>query len=132
MRINYVIIFVSDMDRSLAFYRDVVGMPLRFASAHWSEFATEGATWALHLAEGSVPGRGGRSKESAGTSRPGFHVVDLDAYHARMLQHDVPCPQAPKDTFGTRIAQYMDPDGLLFSVSGASPNGDLQRSSSEA
>ena len=30
MRINYAIVFVSDMKRSVAFYRDVFGVPLRF------------------------------------------------------------------------------------------------------
>lgn len=47
MRINYAIIFVSDLDRSVAFYRDVIGMPLEFASSHWTEFATDGATCVL-------------------------------------------------------------------------------------
>ncbi len=46
MRLNYCIIFVSDMERSVSFYRDVFGMPLKFASLEWTEFATEGATGA--------------------------------------------------------------------------------------
>jgi catechol 2,3-dioxygenase-like lactoylglutathione lyase family enzyme len=29
MRVNDAIVFVSDMDRSVAFYRDVAGLPLR-------------------------------------------------------------------------------------------------------
>ena len=40
MRVNYAIVFVSDMKRSVAFYRDVVGLPLKFDSPEWSEFAT--------------------------------------------------------------------------------------------
>jgi hypothetical protein len=28
----------------------------------------------------------------------------------------VPCVQAPTETFGIRIARYVDPDGLEFSV----------------
>lgn len=119
MRINYAIIFVSDMDRSVTFYRDVVGMPLKFASPHWTEFATEGATWALHLTEEPSVKRDAGKLEAAGTSRPGFSVADLDAFHARMEAHKVPCPQPPKTTFGTRIALYMDPDGLVFAVSGS-------------
>jgi catechol 2,3-dioxygenase-like lactoylglutathione lyase family enzyme len=43
MRLSYAIVFVSDMSRSVAFYRDVIGLPLRFESPHWTEFATEGA-----------------------------------------------------------------------------------------
>jgi lactoylglutathione lyase len=117
MRINYAIIFVSDMDRSVAFYRDVVGMPLKFASSHWTEFATDGATWALHLSE--APPRKNDGPEAAGTARPGFSVADLDDFHFRMMEHKVPCPQLPKETFGSRIAMYRDPDGLIFSVSEA-------------
>jgi len=45
MRVNYVIIFVSDMKRSVSFYRDVVGLSLKFETPEWTEFATEGATW---------------------------------------------------------------------------------------
>ena len=29
MRVNYAIVFVSDMKRAVSFYRDVVGLPLR-------------------------------------------------------------------------------------------------------
>ena len=36
-----------------------------------------------------------------------------------MTEHHVPCVQEPKETFGVRIAQYVDPDGLIFSVSDA-------------
>jgi predicted enzyme related to lactoylglutathione lyase len=44
-------------------------------------------------------------------------VADLDAFHARMTQHGVVCVQQPKAVFGVRIAQYLDPDGLVLSVS---------------
>lgn len=118
MRVNYAIVFVSDMDRSVAFYRDVIGMPLKFASPHWTEFATEGATWALHLTdEQSLPHQAGKL-EPAGSSRPGFSVEDIDAFHARMVEQNVSCIQPPKITFRSRNPQYKDPDGLVFSVSG--------------
>ena len=48
MHIQYAMIFVSDMEASTAFYRDVIGFPLKFESPHWTEFASEGATLALH------------------------------------------------------------------------------------
>ena len=119
MRVSYSIIMVSDMARSVAFYRDVIGMPLKFESPGWTEFDTEGATWALHIssepaADSAMPG-----SETAGSCRPGFQVSNLDEFHARMLENRVPCAQEPTETFGTRIAQYVDPDGLSFSVSEA-------------
>ena len=44
MRVNYAIVFVSDMKRAVSFYRDVLGIPPRFESPGWTEFVTEGAT----------------------------------------------------------------------------------------
>ena len=116
MRVSYAIVFVSDMPRSVAFYRDVVGLTLKFDSPEWSEFATEGATLALHRAEKTAEPEGD-TELSAGHCRPGLSVPDLDAFHSRMVEHQVTCTQQPKDLFGSKIAQYLDPDGLAISVS---------------
>jgi len=93
-------------------------MPLRFESPGWTEFETEGAILALHQAEGSAAGDAS-GKGAPGTSRPGLAVPDLDAFHRRMTEHAVRCIQEPRETFGTRLAQYADPDGLPISVSQA-------------
>src|SRR4029453_3860654 len=103
MRINYAIVHVSDMRRSVAFYRDVLGLPLKFESPGWTEFVTEGATLALHMSEG--PSSASRdAKNSPGTCRPGLGVPDLDGFHKRMVEQNVPCIQPPKELFGARIA----------------------------
>jgi lactoylglutathione lyase len=116
VRVNYVIVFVSDMKRSVSFYRDVLGLPLKFESPGWTEFATDGATLALHLSELPNPERGGAHGEPAGRCRPGLRVPSLDEFHKRMVEKEVPCLQEPKETFGAWIAQYADPDGLAISV----------------
>jgi lactoylglutathione lyase len=113
MRVSYAIVFVSDMPRSVAFYRDVVGLPLKFDSPEWSEFGTDGATLALHRAEQGAESTG----DAAGQCRPGLSVPDLEAFHARMVEHNVICTQQPRDLFGSKIGQYLDPDGLAISVS---------------
>ena len=118
IRINYSIIFVSDMARSVAFYRDTVGIPLKFESPGWAEFLTEGATLALHQGEPPAE-RAARNDEAAGQCRAGFQVPDIDVFHQRMTEQNVTCLHEPTETFGVRIAQYVDPDGLVFSVSGA-------------
>ena len=118
MRINYSIVFVSDMSRSVAFYRDVMDIPLKFESPGWSEFLTEGATLALHKSDGSAADAEKQQSESAGQCRAGFQVRDLDKFHDRMIESGVRCVQEPTETFGVRIAQYVDPDGLVLSVSG--------------
>ena len=117
MRVNYAIVFVSDMQRSVAFYRDVCGLPLKFDSPQWSEFSTEGATLALHASEAPRAADEDPDKVAPGRCRPGLCVPDLDMFHARMVAQGVPCTQQPKDLFGARMAQYLDPDGLAISVS---------------
>lgn len=117
MRVNYAIIFVSDMKRSVSFYRDVLGLPLKYETPEWSEFATEGATLALHRGEGVDVQQDNPQKESAGRCRPGLSVPNLDEFHQRMIQNKVTCIEEPRELFGARIAQYVDPDGLAISVS---------------
>jgi lactoylglutathione lyase len=119
MRINYSIIFVSDMERSVAFYHDEVGIPLKFETPEWTEFATEGATLALHKSDAPTPDGKTQRAEQAGQCRAGFQVPNLDEFHKRMTERNVPCVQDPTETFGVKIAQYVDPDGLILSVSGA-------------
>jgi lactoylglutathione lyase len=116
VRLNYAIVFVSDMKRSVAFYRDVLDLPLKFDSPEWSEFAADGATLALHKSERPAAADEG-AELPAGRCRPGISVPDLDAFHERMIAHQVVCLQQPKDLFGAKIAQYLDPDGLAISVS---------------
>lgn len=49
-------------------------------------------------------------------------VPDLDEYHERMIEHGVTCVQEPKEVFGAKIAQYLDPDGLVIGVSEERPD----------
>jgi catechol 2,3-dioxygenase-like lactoylglutathione lyase family enzyme len=49
-------IVVSNMDRSVEFYRDKLGIPLKFQSPEWTEFATGATTLALH--GGGIPAEG--------------------------------------------------------------------------
>jgi len=63
-QLRYVIKFVADMNKSVKFYRDVLGLKLKFESPGWSEFVTGETTLALHPAS---------EKNPAGKGRTGFH-----------------------------------------------------------
>jgi lactoylglutathione lyase len=125
MRVNYAIVFVSDMQRSTAFYRDVIGSPLRFESPGWTEFASDGATLALHKSDPALADDDSLT-ERPGRCRPGLQVADLDAFHEKMTEHGIRCIEEPKERFGARLAQYVDPDGLTISV------GEERRGSSDS
>jgi len=43
----YVILYVSDLDASIGFYRDILGLPFKFTDAGYAEFATGGTRLAL-------------------------------------------------------------------------------------
>jgi catechol 2,3-dioxygenase-like lactoylglutathione lyase family enzyme len=76
MKLNYVIKFVSDMSRAVRFYRDVLGLPLKFESPGWTEFTTGETTLALHPAS---------DKNPAGTLQLGFGVTDIQAFTTKWL-----------------------------------------------
>jgi len=116
MKVNYAIVFVSDMKRSVCFYRDVIGLPMKFESPHWTEFETGGATLALHLSDTSGSDAVDSEDLPAGRCRTGFSVPNLDEFHQKMVHHKVPCIQEPKEIFGAKLAQYLDPDGMSFGV----------------
>jgi lactoylglutathione lyase len=119
VRVNYIIVFASDMARAISFYRDALGLPLKFESPIWAEFATDGATLALHASSAGSAESDAAEHSRAGHCRPGFSVSDLDAFHARMLERGVTCIEEPREVFGARLAQYRDPDGLAISVGDA-------------
>ncbi len=54
-KFRHAIVFVSDMARSIVFYRDILGLPLGFESREWTEFETPGSTLALNTVAFSCP-----------------------------------------------------------------------------
>lgn len=115
---DYVMINVSDMGRSIAFYRDRLGLPLKFESPGWSEFATGTTTIALHHVERPASKEGAQGgAPQAGTCTIGFSVADLDATHVELTRRGVPfvMPPTSQPAEGIRLAVCVDPDGLAIS-----------------
>lgn len=124
MRVRYAIVFVRDMKRAVSFYRDVLGLPIKLETPWWTELATDGATLVLHASHGSTSDAVDPQHLAAGNCRPGLTVPNLDEFHQRMVEQGVRCIQSPKDVFGSRVAQYVDPDGLTISVGESAPDSE--------
>lgn len=106
MKLTHVVKFVADMEKAIPFYRDTLGLPLKFQSPGWTEFATGDTTLALHIASEQNP---------AGTTQLGFGVSDLDRlYSDSGLQFTAP----PTERGDVRIARFLDSEGAECSVSG--------------
>jgi predicted enzyme related to lactoylglutathione lyase len=107
-KLKYIIEFVADMDRAVKFYRDVVGLALKFESPGWSEFSTGETCFALHRAS---------EKNRAGTYDVGFTVTDLQEFYEQMQAKGVKFPMPPtKQDFGGSLAQFLDTEGAHPSV----------------
>jgi catechol 2,3-dioxygenase-like lactoylglutathione lyase family enzyme len=115
MRVSYAIVFVSDMQRSVAFYRDLIGLPLGFESPGWRNsrprVPPSRSTRRPRLAMNPRP-RAERSQDNAGgPCRAGSRSVSrthgLDERAVRA---------GAKTVFGAHVAEYADPDGLVFSM----------------
>jgi lactoylglutathione lyase len=108
MKLGYVIKFVDDMDRAVKFYRDVLGMQLKFQSPGWSEFETGETTLGLHPAS---------QKNPAGSVELGFKVSNLQKFHQEMTASGVKFSMPPtKQDFGGTLAQLVDSEGGFCSV----------------
>ena len=114
-RIDYVMIMVADMQRSIQFYRDRLGIPLKFESPGWTEFATGTTVLALHGAgkEGT-----GAKEPVAGTASIGFYVPNLDAKYEELKGKGIAFAMPPTDRAeeGIKLAVCLDPDGLPISL----------------
>ena len=121
--VGYVILFVDDMTRSVGFYRDTLGVPVRFEDPNWTELDTAGTTVALHLA--------GDDKASAGGSPElVFQVEDVLDTRTRLAEGGLAI-EAPKvvheagpDQVGVSCL-FKDPDGHTVSVYGLASRGAL-------
>jgi lactoylglutathione lyase len=113
MLLSQVIVYVSDMQRSVRFYRDQLGFPVQRESPEWTELHTGRTTLALHIAEpGDRPARA-----VPGEARIGLEVLDLDRFYEEKKASGVSFRLSPATRdFGRRIAVMTDPDGLPISV----------------
>ena len=117
-QIDYTMIVVSDMQRSVEFYRDKLGIPLKFESPEWTEFATGTTTLALH--GGGVPASGppqGDPSKQAGACSIGFNVADVEKTYAELQEKGIRfvMPPTQREGEGIKLAVAIDPDGLPIS-----------------
>jgi len=109
-KLTYVIKFVAEMDKAVQFFRDTLGLTLKFQSPEWSEFLTGETTLALHKAMELKP---------AGSVELGFGVPSLDGFYKEMAAKGVHFPMPPtKQDFGGMLAQFHDSEKARCTVSG--------------
>ena len=113
--VDYVMVTVSEMTRSVQFYRDKLGIPLRFESPQWTEFETGATVLALH-GGGKLAAKSG--EPLAGTASIGFYVENLAQKYDELKAKGVVFVMPPTEREEERIklAVCLDPDGLPISI----------------
>ena len=117
-RLNVVILWVRALERSVAFYRDALHLPLEEGfnepvgdpwvdGRHYEHSWRDGAY--LHFA--LFPVRDDMSPTTG--TEVSFWTADVDAKHDELVARGVPVVQAPRtwENARLRIARYRDPDG---------------------
>jgi lactoylglutathione lyase len=118
-QIDYTMVIVSDMARSIEFYRDKLGLNLKMQSPEWTEFETGPTTLALH-GGGTQQERSQLVMEGcklAGTCSIGFNVEDVEQTYADLQARGVEfiMPPTAREGEGIKLTACLDPDGLPVS-----------------
>lgn len=112
--LRYLMLFVSDLDRSLRFYRDILGLPVKSELRDMVEFQADGGILTIHQAHQEGPHH--RPPMVCGAMRMGFKVDDLDTVHAKLMSEGARCLAPPEQREGVRMGLYEDPDGFNFTL----------------
>jgi lactoylglutathione lyase len=110
---------VSDLPRSLAWYRDVVGFTVD------RKFEREGRLAAVALKAGGVEllltqddgAQGAQRVKGAGFSLMITTTQDVDAFAKRIEDRGGVLSSPPADVWGARAFRLQDPDGFRIAIS---------------
>jgi catechol 2,3-dioxygenase-like lactoylglutathione lyase family enzyme len=111
---NHIAIEVADVERSVHFYRDILGLrsilrpPFDFPGA-WFDF---GNKIELHL----IGGEPIRSKSSTRSNHFAIEVTNLDAWHSWLMSHQVPIIGRKVRPDGVPQLYACDPDGYIVEL----------------
>ncbi len=114
---NHIIVMSSDMNRSITFYKETLGLTSVFESENWSEFKMGQINLALHSGakpqDKEVQGDEPHS-EKAGQASISFDVKDLDEVFQKLSAKGVLFSLEPtlREDEGIRLAIACDPDGF--------------------
>jgi lactoylglutathione lyase len=125
--VAYIILYVSELARSIAFYRDLLGLPFKFEDAGYAEFSTQGTRFALYERR--------RAEWLTGlTVTPGpaaevvFVVDDVDAHARRLAAHGAEIISGPADRpWGHRTVHLVDPDNFIVELAQQIPRRRSRR-----
>ncbi|AYY14265.1 VOC family protein [Actinobacteria bacterium YIM 96077] len=115
-RVGYVIWFVASLERSVAFYRDVLGLEVRLEGDGYVEFTMENVKFSL-FDRAKLPELIGRPGGQPPCGEIAFVVDDVDGEAARLSEAGAQVLSGPVDRpWGQRTLHIADPDGNVVEL----------------
>ena len=123
--VDFVTLFVEDLERSKVFYQDVFGLPLAFEDADSAVFRFANTTINLLttsaardlIQPGAVAGR-----EAGSRFQFTIQVDDVDTTCAELAERGVRLLNGPIDReWGVRTASFTDPGGHIWEIAQTLP-----------
>ena len=114
--LDYVILYVADLPRALAFYRTVLGAEGEVRSATYAEIRLSNAKLGFYLRD-ALPDLIGRPGGPGPDAEVLFVVDDVDAEADRLRTEGIPILSGPVDRpWGHRTVHVEDPDGHVIEL----------------
>ncbi|HJU34217.1 MAG TPA: VOC family protein [Nitrososphaera sp.] len=110
-KVGAVILLVSNMEKSIKFYSEILELPVKTRAEDWTEFLNNDTVLALHPA----PKKKRILRTGSGTL-VGFEVTDLDSMVKRLKEKRVKFFKKPKEEPFGKHTIIQDPDGHLISI----------------
>ena len=118
--LDYVVLIVADLERSLAFYTGVIGLGVRQRAERYAQLESGGTRLGLFTREAMAETLGA-SVEPPSSAAPGFElgfkVRNVDAAFADLVARGATPVAEPTDrAWSQRTAYLRDPDGHLVEL----------------
>jgi predicted enzyme related to lactoylglutathione lyase len=115
LKVEAAVFHVRDLERTAAFYRDVLGIDVTIGEAHDGPYATgnAGGFWLVFFPRDEAPGK---SPIIVFSLVDGIHET-VEALAAQGVEIVAPVSEAP----GGLTADFLDPDGYVLSFYQAVP-----------
>ena len=112
-KVGNVILAVKDIDISIAFYHDLIGLPIKNQRRSWVDLGTSGALLSLHPASLTAE-HFGSSIDNGITI--GFLVGDVKSAVEELRENGVKIYREIVERDAGKNAVIVDPDGYLISL----------------
>ena len=120
LAMKYVILYVTNFDKSMEFYKNILGLAVKMQQGTYVEFDTGHTTLAINTRQ-SVAELTGldvlESNRSSKTFEVGFVVDDVEETVETLRQKGVTIVKEPvTKPWGQTVAYVLDPDGHYIEI----------------